>query len=158
MAFVLDDFVSYRGAHTYNNSPSKAPKLIVKFNGSATPGASATVREHLISKIDELSANGLTPIVDTLLEAANYYGGRDVDYGRKRGESDVSSSVRRSTRVSHRSSYIGADSILPSGCSEDNLSDSDCITEQIPTDVMNIVLYDLISFGMALGVSPGPAH
>ncbi|MED5327393.1 MAG: PilC/PilY family type IV pilus protein, partial [Pseudomonadota bacterium] len=76
---------------------------------------------------------GLTPIVDTLLEAANYYGGRDVDYGRKRGESDVSSSVRRSTRVSHRSSYIGADSILPSGCSEDNLSDSDCITEQIPT-------------------------
>jgi len=125
--------VSYRGAHTYNNSPSKAPKLIVKFNGSATPGASATVREHLISKIDELSANGLTPIVDTLLEAANYYGGRDVDYGRKRGESDVSSSVRRSTRVSHRSSYIGADSILPSGCSEDNLSDSDCITEQIPT-------------------------
>jgi len=35
--------------------------------------------------------------------------------------------------VSHRSSYIGADSILPSGCSEDNLSDSDCITEQIPT-------------------------
>ena len=133
MAFVLDDFVSYRGAHTYNNSPSKAPKLIVKFNGSATPGASATVREHLISKIDELSANGLTPIVDTLLEAANYYGGRDVDYGRKRGESDVSSSVRRSTRVSHRSSYIGADSILPSGCLEDNLSDSDCITEQIPT-------------------------
>ncbi len=105
----------------------------MKFNGSATPGASATVREHLISKIDELSANGLTPIVDTLLEAANYYGGRDVDYGRKRGESDVSSSVRRSTRVSHRSSYIGADSILPSGCSEDNLSDSDCITEQIPT-------------------------
>ena len=87
----------------------------------------------MISKIDELSANGLTPIVDTLLEAANYYGGRDVDYGRKRGESDVSSSVRRSTRVSHRSSYIGADSILPSGCSEDNLSDSDCITEQIPT-------------------------
>jgi len=41
--------------------------------------------------------------------------------------------VRRSTRVSHRSSYIGADSILPSGCSEDNLSDRDCITEQIPT-------------------------
>ncbi|GMM68804.1 hypothetical protein MTsDn1_20990 [Alteromonas sp. MTD1] len=133
MAFVLDDFVSYRGAYTYGGSPSKAAKLIVKFNGSATPGASATVREHLISKVDELSANGLTPIVDTLLEASNYYGGRNVDYGLKRGESDVSSSVRRSTRVSHRSSYLGADSILPSGCSEDNLSDSDCVNEQIPT-------------------------
>ena len=132
MAFVMDNFVSYRGAHTYN-SPSKAPKLIVKFNGAATPGASATVREHLVSKIDELSANGFTPIVDTLLEAANYYGGRSVDYGRKRGENDVNWSVRRSTRVSHRSSYLGADSILPWGCTEDNLSDSDCITEQIPT-------------------------
>ena len=132
MAFVMDDFVSYRGAHTYN-SPSKAPRLVVKFNGAATPGATASVREHLVSKIDELSANGFTPIVDTLLEATNYYGGRNVDYGRKRGESDVNSSVRRSTRVSHRSSYIGADSILPSGCTEDNLSDSDCVTEQIPT-------------------------
>ena len=133
MAFVLDNFVSYRGAHTYNHWPSRAPKLVVKFNGSATPGSSASVREHLMSKIDELSANGFTPIVDTLLEATNYYGGRSVDYGRKRGESDVNNSVRRSTRISHRSSYLGADSILPSGCSEDNLSDSDCINEQIPT-------------------------
>ncbi|WP_394221106.1 PilC/PilY family type IV pilus protein [Alteromonas gracilis] len=132
MAFIFDNFVSYRGAHTYNNSPSKAPRLIVKFNGAATPGASSTVREHLMGKIDELSANGFTPIVDTMLEAANYYGGRNVDYGLKRGESDVNSSVRRSTRVSHRSSYLGADSILPSGCSEDNLSDSDCINERIP--------------------------
>ena len=72
MAFVMDDFVSYRGAHTYN-SPSKAPRLVVKFNGAATPGATASVREHLVSKIDELSANGFTPIVDTLLEATNYY-------------------------------------------------------------------------------------
>jgi type IV pilus assembly protein PilY1 len=133
MAFVLDDFVSYRGAYTYGGAPSKAPKLIVKFNGSATPGATATVREHLISKIDELSANGFTPIVDTLLEATNYYGGLDVDYGLKRGESSVSSSVRRSTRVSHRSSYIGEDSVLPSGCTVDNLSSSKCINEAIPS-------------------------
>ncbi|BFT29720.1 hypothetical protein D210916BOD24_08960 [Alteromonas sp. D210916BOD_24] len=133
MAFVLDNFVSYRGAYSYGGSPSKAPRLVVKFNGAATPGATATVREHLISKIDELSANGYTPIVDTLLEATNYYGGRDVDYGRKRGESDVSSSVRRSTRVSHRSSYLGEDSILPSGCSVDNLSSNDCINEMIPS-------------------------
>ncbi|MEM7418685.1 MAG: PilC/PilY family type IV pilus protein [Pseudomonadota bacterium] len=133
MAFILDDFVSYRGAYTYGGSPSKAPRLIVKFNGSATPGASATVREHLISKIDELSANGYTPIVDTLLEATNYYGGLAVDYGLRRGQGDVSSSVRRSTRVSHRSSYLGADSILPSGCTVDNLSSSNCINEAIPS-------------------------
>ena len=132
MAFVLDNFASYRGAYSFGGSPSKAPRLIIKFNGSATPGSSATVREHLISKVDELSANGLTPIVDTLLEATNYYGGRAVDYGRKRGEDSVSSSVRRSTRVSHRSSYLGEDPIRSSRCTDDNLSSSDCITEQIP--------------------------
>ena len=132
MAFVLDNFNSYRSAYTYNGSASRAPKLIIKFNGAATPGASATVRQHLMSKVDELSANGFTPIVDTLYEAASYYGGNAVYYGLERGENDVNNSVRRSTRVSHRSSYIGGDPIRPSGCSEGNLSDSDCINERIP--------------------------
>tara|TARA_A200000159_G_scaffold106627_1_gene99325 strand:+ start:2511 stop:6584 length:4074 start_codon:yes stop_codon:yes gene_type:complete len=132
MAFVLDNFNSYRSAYTYNGSASRAPKLIIKFNGSATPGASATVRQHLMSKVDELSANGFTPIVDTLYEAASYYGGNAVYYGLERGKNDVNNSVRRSTRVSHRSSYIGGDPIRPSGCSEGNLSDSDCINERIP--------------------------
>jgi type IV pilus assembly protein PilY1 len=132
MAFVLDNFNSYRSAYTYNGSASRAPKLIIKFNGAATPGASATVRQHLMSKVDELSANGFTPIVDTLYEAASYYGGNAVYYGLERGKNDVNNSVRRSTRVSHRSSYIGGDPIRPSGCSEGNLSDSDCINERIP--------------------------
>ena len=80
----------------------------------------------MISKIDELSANGLTPIV-VAVEAANYYGGRDVDYG-ENGESDVSSSVRRSTRVSQKL-YIGADSILLKPLGR-QLVDSDCITSR----------------------------
>ncbi|WP_334031525.1 PilC/PilY family type IV pilus protein [Alteromonas sp. P256] len=132
MAFVFDNFTSRRGAYTYSGSPSRAPRLVVKYNGAATPGASATVREHLMSKVDELSANGFTPIVDTLYEAASYYGGNAVYYGLERGKNDVNNSVRRSTRVSHRSSYIGGDPIRPSGCSEGNLSDSDCINERIP--------------------------
>lgn len=132
MAFVLDNFNSFRSAYTYNGSASRAPKLIVKFNGAATPGASATVRQHLMSKVDELSANGLTPIVDTLYEAASYYGGNAVYYGLERGKNNVNNSVRRSTRVSHRSSYIGGDPIRPPGCSDGNLSDSNCINERIP--------------------------
>ena len=132
MAFVFDDFQGYRGAFSYSGEASLAPRLVIKYNGAATPGASFTVREHLMSKVDELSANGLTPIVDTLYEAANYYGGNAVDYGLERGKSDVSNTVRRSTRVSHRASYLGADPIRPSGCLEDNLSDSDCINERIP--------------------------
>lgn len=133
MAFVLSDFVGVRGAYSYNGKPSRAPRLVVKFNGNATPGVTATVREHLISKVDELSANGLTPIVDTLYEASHYYGGLSVDYGLQRGTSSVSSSVRRSTRVSHRASYLGADPVRPYGCNEDNLSSSDCVNEYIPT-------------------------
>ena len=132
LGFVFSDFASYRGAFSYNDVPSKAPRLVIKYNGSATPGATATVREQLISKVDELSASGFTPIVDTLYEAVNYYGGRDVDWGKARGNSNVSNTVRRNTRVSHRSAYLGSDAVRPNGCTEDNLSSSDCINEYIP--------------------------
>jgi len=132
LALIFSDFNSYRGVYSYNDVPSYAPRLVVKFNGDATPGASSTVREHLISKVDELSASGYTPIVDTLYEAVNYYGGRNVDYGLTRGNNSVSSTVRRNTRVSHRSSYMGSDAVRPNGCSDDNLSDNDCVNEYIP--------------------------
>lgn len=133
MMFIMSDFNSAsRGAYTYRGKNSGAVRLVVEFEGNATPGTTSTVRQHLISKVDDLSANGYTPIVDTLYEATLYYGGLDVDYGRKRGESNVSSNVRRATRVSHRSSYIGGDPVRPSGCEEDNLSSSDCREEYIP--------------------------
>ncbi|WJG08480.1 PilC/PilY family type IV pilus protein [Aliiglaciecola sp. LCG003] len=132
MMFIMSNITGVRGAYSYQGKPSGAPELVVEYQGSATPGSISTVRQHLISKVDELTANGYTPIVDTLLEAAKYYGGRDVDYGLARGTSSVSSSVRRSTRVSHRQAYIGANSVLPNGCSEDNLSDGNCVGEYIP--------------------------
>lgn len=132
MGFVLSNFVGKRGAYTYRGKPSGAPQLIIEYKGSATPGVTSTVRDHLISKVDELAASGFTPIVDTLYEASLYYGGLGVDYGAARGTSSVSSTVRRNTRVSHRASYVGPDAVRPSGCSEDNLSDSDCINEYIP--------------------------
>lgn len=133
MALVMSDFSGVRGAFSYRGSGGNAPKLIIKYKGQATPGTVATVREHLSSKVDELNASGYTPIVDTLYEATQYYGGRNVDYGLKRGDGSVSYNVRRSTRVSHRSSYQGADSVKPYGCTDDNLSDSDCVNEYIPS-------------------------
>lgn len=132
MMFIVSNISGVRGAYTFNGKPSGAPTLVIEYQGAATPGATATVREHLVSKVDELSASGYTPIVDTLYEAVNYYGGRDLDYGLKRGTSSVSSTVRRNTRVSSRLSYIGADSVLPAGCTEDDLSSSNCINEAIP--------------------------
>lgn len=133
MIFVLSDFTGFRGAYTYNGKPSGAARLVVKFQGAATPGTTSTVRQHLIGKVDELSENGFTPIVDTLYEATNYFGGRDVDYGLTRGTSSVSSSVRRSTRVSHRLSYIGSDAVRPNGCTEDDLNSYACRGEYIPS-------------------------
>lgn len=139
MMFIMSDFTnSARGAYTRRGKPSGAARLVVEFEGNATPGSSATVRQHLMSKVDELNANGLTPIVDTLYEAALYFGGRDVYYGRKRGENSVSSNVRKSTRVSHRASYVGGDAVRPSGCNADNLGDYDCIQEYIPAGAQYI--------------------
>ena len=134
MMFVFSNFGSgKRGAYTYRGKPSGATKLVIEYQANAVPGSSSTVRELLQSKVDSLTHSGYTPIVDTLYEAAQYFGGRSVDYGLRRGSNGVSSSVRRSTRVSHRQSYTGADAVRPNGCSEDNLSDSDCIGETIPT-------------------------
>ncbi|GAB3034380.1 hypothetical protein GCM10027098_35320 [Bowmanella dokdonensis] len=133
MAFVISDIEGVRGAYSYKGKPSEAPRLVIRYEGNATPGTVSTVREHLLNKVDELNANGLTPIVDTLYEGIKYYGGLEVDYGLARGTSSVSSSVRRATRVSHRLSYLGADPVRPPGCNEDDLSDYDCIYEYIPS-------------------------
>ncbi|XOV78880.1 MAG: PilC/PilY family type IV pilus protein [Aestuariibacter sp.] len=133
LMLIMSNITGNRGAYTYKGKPSGAPRLVVEFEGNADPTSAATVRSHLINKVDELSANGYTPIVDTLFEAASYYGGNEVYYGLARGNSSASSSVRRSTRVSNRLSYDGLDSVLPSGCTTDNLNDNDCISEYIPT-------------------------
>ncbi|MFT6086469.1 MAG: type IV pilus assembly protein PilY1 [Glaciecola sp.] len=134
MMFIMSNFTNAaRGGYTHRGKPSGSARLVVEFEGNATPGASATVRQHIMSKVDELTANGMTPIVDTLFEASQYFAGSPVYYGRKRGEDSVSSNVRRSTRVSHRASYIGDDAVRPAGCYENNLSDWDCIQEYIPT-------------------------
>ncbi|GAA0353038.1 hypothetical protein GCM10009092_16710 [Bowmanella denitrificans] len=133
LVVVAYDFNGDRAAYTYDGKPSEAPRLVIKFQGNATPETVATVREHLLNKVDELSADGLTPIVDTLYEAVSYYGGLPVDYGLTRGNSSVNENVRRSTRVSHRLSYAGADSVRPPGCSEDDLSGKGCMNEYIPS-------------------------
>ena len=132
LGLVFDNFNGNRAAYTYNGNASGAPQLIVSFKGDATPGTASTVREYLIGLVDELSAQGSTPIVDTLLEATNYYGGLNVDYGLARGTSGTNSGVRQSTRVSHRASYLGSDAVRPSGCTENNLSSPYCMNEYIP--------------------------
>ncbi|MFQ3236063.1 MAG: type IV pilus assembly protein PilY1 [Paraglaciecola sp.] len=138
MLFILSDFAGSRGAYTYSGRPSGAAKLVIEYQGQATPGNTSTVREHLISKVDELNASGYTPVVDTLYEGALYYGGKAVDYGLSRGDYSVSNTVRRNTRVSHRLSYIGQDAELPAGCEADNLSSSACTEQRIPSGAVYV--------------------
>ncbi len=139
MMFALSGFSpALRGAYTFRGKRSAAARLVIEYEGNAVPGASASVRDSVVSAVNELNASGTTPIVDTLYEAALYYGGLPVDYGLRRGDHTVSSSVRRATRVSNRSSYIGDDSVLPAGCSEGNLSASSCIGEYIPAGAVYV--------------------
>ncbi|MFC4701859.1 PilC/PilY family type IV pilus protein [Glaciecola siphonariae] len=134
LALVMSDFHSDGvAAYTVNGSGSGAAKLHIEFSGNATPGNSSTVRDYLISRVNELTTNGYTPIVDTLYEATRYYGGLSVDYGLKRGEPGIEAIVRRSTRVSHRDSYVGSNAVRPFGCSDINLSSNNCVDEYIPT-------------------------
>ncbi|MBT4883235.1 MAG: VWA domain-containing protein, partial [Glaciecola sp.] len=97
MMFVLSNFgTSKRGGYTYQGKPSGAAKLIIKYQANAIPGSSSTVRDILQSKVDSLTHTGYTPIVDTLYEAAQYFGGRQVDYGLQRGTNSAGSSLRKS--------------------------------------------------------------
>lgn len=162
--FSLSDFHNKKAiaAYSHRGRPSAAPRLYIEFEGNASPGNTATVRNYLISRVNELGANGITPIVDTLYEAALYYGGKPVDYGLRRGGSSVNNSIRRSTRVSHRDSYVGDDPVRPNNCSDSDLSSVDCVNEYIPTGAQYISPVDnlqcqvnnhivLLSDGQAIG-------
>jgi type IV pilus assembly protein PilY1 len=134
LTIVLSDFGRQgRNADSYAGSPSGAPTLVVEFQGNAEPGSSFTVRDQLISQVNELGATGLTPIVDTLYEAVLYYGGMPVDYGLQRGGPGVNQQVQQATRVSNRNSYEGLDPVRPYGCTDENLSSTECRSEYIPS-------------------------
>ncbi|MCH9697525.1 MAG: hypothetical protein K0U68_05405, partial [Gammaproteobacteria bacterium] len=122
-----------RRAWSQNGEPASAPVLRVKVNGELSSGFK-TVRDRMHDIVTELNWKSGTPIVDTLYEAALYYKGEDVFYGTTRGNSHNSStSMSRSeyTRVSHPASYTGGSVVRASGCTDDNLNSTSCISERI---------------------------
>ena len=120
-----------RRAYSEDGNPQKAPRLIIKTQNSATVSASSTTRDQLTSLVEQFQPAGGTPIVDVLYEAALYFTGGDVEWGRVRGWNSASSSSREKFRLSHSESYTGGTVVRPSGCSESNLNDSDCIDSYI---------------------------
>ena len=141
-----------RRARTFNHSPVDSPILTIRTQGiNAT--APITVRNKLKTLVDGLDHNGFTPIIGTLYEAAKYYRGEELVWGKQRGfdndpsdpffDSACASSphicngngsnpnVRRDTRISHPASWTGGTIVKPTGCTDTNLNAQECENEVV---------------------------
>ena len=139
--FIKQKSGGRRGAVT-STSASQAPRLsILARGGDETSGnLYETVRERLIDIVADFDHVGYTPLAEVLTEAAYYYRGENVFFGRTRGagqfsnegssgQRDLNSANRM--RISHCSTYTGGEQDNPDGCSDDNPNDSDCSTQEI---------------------------
>lgn len=131
LSFIVKPGSGQRRAYSYNGSPGNAPILKITYKGrvTASSGSSLTVRQLLKQTVNSLQAGGWTPIVDTLYEAARYYRGEGIVYGKTRGVDG--STVERNTRVSHPASYTGGTVYRESGCTDADMSAVACRSERI---------------------------
>ena len=127
MSFVITGS-GRRTVESYNGEAGAAPQLVVMYRGDGG-GTEKTVRDRLVELVNELQHKGGTPIVDSLYEAALYYRGEAVDYGKTRGLG--SNSDKSKTRVSHPASYTGGTLYQPVGCSDDDPGVTACASEEI---------------------------
>jgi len=123
-----------RTVEAYNGEASAAARLSVKIQwdaGDSTDSTLQTVRARLKQEVDNLEYKSGTPIVDTLYEAASYYRGGAVDYGKVRGLNAATTSRSEYTRVSHPASYTGGTVLRDVACTDDNLNATECKAEAI---------------------------
>ena len=102
MGFIIETTTGTRIAETADGDSSKSPQLNIVYQTIAeTPFK--TNRQRLVELVNELSTctTCLTPIASTMLEAANYWRGENVDYGLARGGNSTG-------RISHPASYCTA--------------------------------------------------
>lgn len=126
-----------RVAESVNGSAGDAPLLTLVVQGAAEDTPPVTVRTLLSQVVDDIQYKSGTPIVSTLFEAASYYRGDSVHYGRTRGQGSApgqGGSLSRSefTRVSHPDSFVGPAPTRPDDSGnicDSSPTDSDCITE-----------------------------
>lgn len=115
-----------RRARTFNNQPADAALLRIKVQSSGVAAAPAKlVRTRLKELVNDFVPSGYTPITDTLYEAARYYRGEDVLYGKSRGAQTTYG------RLSHISSYTGGNLQRDNNCTDSNLNASACSDETI---------------------------
>ncbi len=122
-----------RAADSFNRDPVRAPRLVVRYQDDGTAAADVRlVRQEILEEVDKLNTSGYTPIQDTLYEAALYYTGGKVDFGKKRGGPN-DGGPHAYTRVSVGGAMVNGTytNNYPSGCSADNLGDGDCRNETL---------------------------
>ena len=102
MGFIIETTTGTRIAETADGDSSKSPQLNIVYQ-TIVETPFKTNRQRLIELVNELSTcpTCLTPIASTMLEAANYWRGEDVDYGLARGGNSTG-------RISHPASYCTA--------------------------------------------------
>ena len=120
-----------RSMHSYNTSAFKAPRLRVTWKETfdTTGSGATTVRQRLIELTNQqIYTLNRTPTIETLYEAALYWRGGDVVYGKQRG---VQNDGMRYARVSHPGSYTGGTVTRPAGCTAENPNALACKGETI---------------------------
>ena len=130
-----------RRAYSRDGSTSKAPKLVINYD---SPPGRLTTRTYLKQVVNDFVAGGTTPLPEMLYEAAQYYRGDQVHYGKTRGDGDSDNSNGQnptgSARISHpatidytRSSPNTEASLysIPADCSYANYNSSTCANEKI---------------------------
>lgn len=132
-----------RRAWSVDGSLARAPRLLYSSIG-AIPGK--TVRQRLKELVNDFEDTGYTPVVEVLTEAAHYYRGEEVYFGRTRGSGVALNDYNngdgsvlyqddlrnaREMRVSHCASYTGGTQVDPPGCTSGNLNSTDCEQQHI---------------------------
>ncbi len=143
---------SQRRSYTWDHLPGGSAALeimveagdMIAANGDNTdsgdnPNSGRDVRGQVIDLVDSMEANSWTVIVDTLYEAARYFRGDPVYWGKSRKHVDANGNaigderagLVNTKRVSHSDSWIGGTRVMPEGCSDDNLNSDNCLDEHI---------------------------
>lgn len=156
----ITDISGDRSFYSYDGSQGRKAKLIIK---ALVPleDKPETVRETLISKVDDIPADGNTPIPGSLYEVYQYMLGEAVDFGRYRSyDANI-----RTKRLSADNTFVGGNHYYPNGCSPDNLSSYFCDDERINGDPIYVSPMNqnvcetnhviLLTDGQATGDYPG---
>ncbi len=113
---------------SYSSSHSRGPQLIIEYSAPFIIG-SRTVRDELQALVKDFNAYGTTPISGSLAEAASYYRGESVYYGKNRGFGNHHN--RRYFRTSHDNSFLGGARVMPHGCYELSSNVYQCMNEVV---------------------------